>query len=75
MNVIGWRAIMKYSAPDFEKVRIQVETLFAGYTCSEKTNLVWDYTVPCKGTDNYQQVVQTLTGLGFISECWVNNLG
>ena len=67
---------MKYCAPDYERVQIRVENIFASYsTCVEKSYWEWTYTVPCEGSSDYQYVQKTMTSLGFGSQCFENNLG
>ena len=62
-----------YQKPDFVQVSVKVEDVFANYLttgCPEDEFLQWNFTVPCEGTDNYQQVSNTYTGMGMAHQCY-----
>ncbi len=63
-----------YQKPDFIKVSVKVNDIFAGYNtdsgCPEDEFLYWNYTVPCEGTPDYRQEANTFTGLGWGSGCY-----
>lgn len=63
---------MNYITPDYEKVALCATDAFAGYStgCPEDEFLTWQYTVPCAGTDDYRQVANTMTGMGYGHQCY-----
>ena len=64
-----------YQKPDFVQVSVKVADVFANYLatgCPEDERLMWQFTVPCEGTDKYQQVSGTLTSMGLGHECYTS---
>ena len=62
-----------YQKPDFIKVSVKANDVFGNYDatgCPEDEFLQWKYTVPCEDTDDYQQVANTFTGLGWGTGCY-----
>lgn len=62
-----------YQKPDFVKVSLKVSDIFANYAataCPEDEFLQWQFTVPCEGTDNWQEVANTYTGMGYAHMCY-----
>ena len=62
-----------YQKPDFVQVSVKVEDVFANYLttgCPEDEFLQWQFTVPCEGTDDYKQVANTYTGMGYGHQCY-----
>ena len=58
-----------YQKPDFVQVSVKIDDIFSNY-CPEDEFLQWQFTVPCEGTDNYQQVANTYTGMGLGHQCY-----
>ncbi len=62
-----------YQKPDFIQISVKVEDVFANYLttgCPEDETLMWIYTIPCAGKDNYRQEYQTLTQAGMGNQCY-----
>lgn len=62
-----------YQKPDFIKVSVKVDDVFANYDatgCPEDEGAFWQYTIPCEGTDEYDYVQGTYTGIGFAHQCY-----
>ena len=62
-----------YQKPDFIKVSVKVKDVFANYLatgCPEDEFLLWQFTDPCEGTDDYKQVASTYTGTGIGHQCY-----
>lgn len=62
-----------YQKPDFMKISVRAADVFAsnGKTgCPQDHQISWTYTMPCDGTDEYQQVESTFTELGWGHQCY-----
>ena len=62
-----------YQKPDFIKVSVKANDVFAPYGtggCPEDEFLQWAYTIPCEGTEDYRQIANTYTGMGYGYQCY-----
>ena len=62
-----------YQKPDFIKVSVKVNDVFANYSstgCPADERGMWTYTIPCEGTENYHYVEGTMVSLGLASQCY-----
>lgn len=62
-----------YQKPDFVKVSLKVSDVFASYGttgCPQDEEHKWAYTIPCEGTDDYTEIHNTYTGMGFGHQCY-----
>jgi len=62
-----------YQKPDFIKVSVKVNDVFASYVstgCPEDERGAWVYTIPCEDTPSYEYVESTFTGMGLGHQCY-----
>lgn len=62
-----------YQKPDFIKVSVKVDDVFANYDatgCPQDEFAGWQFQEPCEGTDNYKYVAYTYTSMGYTYECY-----